>query len=518
VPAKDDAAARGIVFPVDSEGGRSSTRIGAAIVAAALRPMSAAHAAEALAERHWRRRYPLHFRRLVEDALADGQTALAGARAGLAHAHRSLAWADAEADQGEQAFDQAFARRLADASVGTTPPLHTATLRGAGDAAPAPWTVPWRGELLAGDRLRWKIDDWVARGIIEPGCGAALHRCAVQQDWFDLSDRTLVLLGAASEAGPLAKLSHWRANIIALDIDRSAPWQKIAATIRAGNATLHAPLAAPVAGDSADTWLARAGVDLLADSARVATWLQQFDSALDIAALAYLDGERHVRIALAMDAIQQALCAFRRDTTLAFLATPTDVFAVPEATAQAARDAWRDRATISRVLQRPLRLAMGERLFAPNIDTLIDAGNGRRYGIVDSLVIEQGPNYALAKRLQQWRALTARAAGHRVSMNVAPSTTTASVIKNPALAAGFAGADAFGIEVFEPATTNAIMAALWVHDLRNDQAAASPATALAHPFELLMSQAAHGGLWRSAYLPRSALPFAAALGWVKKRL
>ena len=86
------------------------------------------------------------------------------------------------------------------------------------------------------------------------------------------------------------------------------------------------------------------------------------------------------------------------------------------------------------------------------------------------------------------------------------------MVKNPALAAGFAGADRFGIEVFEPETTNALMAALWVHDLRHE------APALAHPAELFAHQACHGGLWRCAYLPRSALPFAAALGWVRQRL
>jgi hypothetical protein len=104
-----------------------------------------------------------------------------------------------------------------------------------------------------------------------------------------------------------------------------------------------------------------------------------------------------------------------------------------------------------------------------------------------------------------------------VSLNIAPSTTTASVVKNPALAAGFAGADTFGIEVFAPDTTNALMAAMWVHDLRSSESAANPALALNHPFELFMHQASHGGLWRCAYLPRTALPFAAALGWVKQR-
>ena len=143
--------------------------------------------------------------------------------------------------------------------------------------------------------------------------------------------------------------------------------------------------------------------------------------------------------------------------------------------------------------------------------------DGQRWGVVDGLVIEQGPNYALAKRLQQWRAIVARAEGQVASINVAPSTSTASVLSNPALAAGFRGAKAFDIEVFAPDTTNALMAALWVHDLRNPQSAAQPAVPLAHPLQLLVQGANHGGLWRVPYLPRSVLPFAALLGLMKRR-
>ena len=41
-----------------------------------------------------------------------------------------------------------------------------------------------------------------------------------------------------------------------------------------------------------------------------------------------------------------------------------------------------------------------------------------------------GSSYALAKRLQHWRAMLAREAGCLVSSNVAPSTRTASVTQN----------------------------------------------------------------------------------------
>ena len=54
--------------------------------------------------------------------------------------------------------------------------------------------------------------------------------------------------------------------------------------------------------------------------------------------LSYLDGALFVRIAVAMDAIAQALVARRPSTTLAFLGTPTDCHLVP-ATARAAAGA-----------------------------------------------------------------------------------------------------------------------------------------------------------------------------------
>ena len=504
-------AAAGIVFPAVDGGSRSTTTAGAAIIAAALSPLGAGWAEVALGEPHWRRTYPKYFGQLVEGALVDAETALASARCGLDAAWQTLRWAEGDS---EPPLEAALALALAPTESAGTRPLQTQTVRGRGDVAPAPWGVPYRGEILRGDALRRRIDTWATEGIIEPSAAAALHRCSTRPEWFDLADRMMVLLGAGSEAGPLRWLARWRARLVAVDIDRPATWQRIASVVDAGNATLHVPLHGSAGSGE---WTTFAGADMLTRAPDIARWVRRFDGPLDIAAHAYLDGERHVRVALAMDLIQRAVCHDRADTTLAFMATPTDVFAVPAATARASMTTYRERPMMSRGLQRPLRLATGDRFFQPNVTRLVRSRQGTDYGVVDSLVIEQGPNYALAKRLQQWRAVLARAAGHRVSLNIAPSTTTASVVKNPALAAGFAGADTFGIEVFEPETTNALMAALWVHDLRCDESAANPARRLAHPFELFIDNACHGGLWRTGYRPRSALPFAAALGWVRSR-
>src|SRR6185503_7434593 len=110
-------------------------------------------------------------------------------------------------------------------------------------------------------------------------------------------------------------------------------------------------------------------------------------------------------------------------------------------------------------LRRPLRILSGGRLLARNYPP------GLYPGINDSLVPQQGPNYALAKRLQRWRAAVARDAGGLVSLRVAPATRTRSVLRNRLLAAAYSGAHRFGIEVFAPATSNTLMAALLVHDL-----------------------------------------------------
>ncbi|MCB0901002.1 MAG: hypothetical protein KDB83_02550, partial [Actinobacteria bacterium] len=215
-----------------------------------------------------------------------------------------------------------------------------------------------------------------------------------------------------------------------------------------------------------------------------------------------------VRVSMAIDALSVLLARSNRDLSLAFLATPTDVFAVPEDAVAMARDRWNQRRT-RRILQAPLHLA---NLFEPAYrDTVID-DSGREVGISDCLVPQQGPNYALAKRLQRWRAIVARDAGTRVSLNVAPATRTRSVVKNRALAAAYAGAGQFGVEVFAPATANTLMAALLVRDLHDPQSAANPRRDLHNPMDLFADAANHGGLWRAAYEPRSVLTLAAVLG------
>ena len=88
--------------------------------------------------------------------------------------------------------------------------------------------------------------------------------------------------------------------------------------------------------------------------------------------------------------------------------------------------------------------------------------------------------------------------------------------RNRLLAGAYAGAHRFGVEVFDPSTSNTLMAAMLVHDLCDPGSVANPAVPLSHPLELLWSGANHGGLWRTPYAPRSVLGLAVVLGMVQR--
>ena len=498
----------GLQFPINPSNHKtSSSQTGKEIIAEALAMVDNSSSKHALAEKNWRKRYPFYFKILVEQGIRTGHHSLTIAKQGLHKAHHSFHF-----------YRNGQRYLLKDMMTDVqTANLHTIKFQGKSDAAPE-WYVPYQGKKLQGQALLTQIQRWEDMGIIEPSHADALRTAQAHPEWFNLSDRTLVLFGAGSEAGPLTWLSKWKANIVAVDLPNSRIWGKILNTIQQGNATLYAPCSQKLnAATPIATLKEKLGADLLTQTPEIAHWLSQNQHPLDLAAIAYLDGEKHVRVAMAMDSIMQYVSQQKPDTSLMFMCTPTDVYAVPKEVIAASQQKFQQRSKTQKMISKSLALVSGQYFFKKNQHSLITSDNGKEYGIADCLVVEQGPNYALAKRIQQWRATLARHSGQRVSINIAPSTTTHSVTKNPLLKAAFNGASLFDVESFEPETTNAIMAALWIHDLRHAESVANPETPLDHPLELMMHGANHGGLWRVAYLARSALPFAALYGFANQK-
>ena len=486
-----------VVFPLSADGRRSTSALGRAVVADALRPVDPVGARGAEQETSWRSGYLPHFRRLVEAGLPSRTAALSIARDGAASLHARM---QVTGPGGTETGLDALLSAPAQASFGTL------SVPGTGPPE-TELSLPYHGERLSGAALAGRLDAWVTGGIIEPSCAEAVREVAAHPQWLGLPGQTVIALGAGAEVGPLEVLLRWGARVVGVDLRSPAVWARVLGMARRGAGTLLVPVnpdAALAAGSDDQAIAQRAGLDLAREIPAAADWLAGLDGPLVLGNYVYADGAANVTVCAAADALTARLQAARRDVTLAFLATPTDVYAVPaDAVAQSAR-AYAARSSAAK-LAGPLRtLSRGRllrRAYLPGADP----------GINDSLVAQQGPNYALAKRLQRWRAMLAREAGTTVSLHVAPPTRTRSVVKNRVLAAAYAGAHRFGAEVFEPATTRMLMAALLVHDLNT----APPAHQ--HPWQDEAYAAAPGGLWRIAYAPRSALGLAAVLGYAASR-
>lgn len=480
----------GVVFPTSPSGERSTSAVGRAVIADALRDVDPIGASAAERETNWRSGYIRHLRRTTEAGLASRDAALTIARAGLGSIEGRMRVADAEGEEHELAS-------LRTAPAGRT--LATATVTG--DVDPQrELAVPYRGEWLRGDALRRQLERWQAAGTVEPSFVAAIGQVLDNPEWLALPGHTVVVLGAGAELGPLRSLLRWGATVAGIDLPVPSIWERILDVAHGSAGTLLVPVDADgQRGGEVDP--AHAGADLIGEVPAAADWIAGLPGTPVLGNYAYADGGTHVRVSVAVDALTQRVQASRDDVALAFLATPTDVFAVPADAVRHSVEAYEQRSRTAKVVGRPLRTLTGGRLLRRNYLAEVEPG------LCDALVAQQGPNYALAKRVQRWRAAVARSEGTTVSMNVAPSTRTQSVVKNRVLAAAYAGAHRFGIEIFEPETSNTLMAALLAHDLHTDGGVPHE-----HPWQDEAYAAAHGGLWRAAYAPRSALGLATVLG------
>ncbi len=500
----------GLAWPA-VRGRRSTTPTATAIIADAVRDVDAGLTATVEQVSDWRRDYPKIFRKLTELGASSPDAAIRSARNGLASMRRRFTFVR---DGAETSLDDALRGY-------TEPALRTVRITGSGAREDVNGlTLPYHGERLAGGGIARLGEDWVRRGIVEPSLADALDLVVEHPEWLDLRDVTVVVLGAGAEMGPLVSLLRWGAHVVALDLPRPATWERLMGLVAASAGTMSVPV--PVSADVADDHNAKeiaavAGADLITQLPETVTWLRTFEGPLTVGNYVYADGGLHVLTSVAGDVLMTAIGEGRPEVSLAFLATPTDAFVVPEEVVENSRRRAKQQAGQRRAMQRAAQLASLNTLFQPNYPRLYAMDDGRLVGINDAIVPRQGPNYLVAKRLQRWRAAVERMNGRLVSLNVAPPTRTHSVVKNRALAAAYAGAPRFGLEIFDPSTSNTLMAALLVHDLRNPSALANPATPLHNPIELLWQGANHGGLWRNPFSAESVLGIAVVLGMFESR-
>eukprot|EP00928_Gymnodinium_smaydae_P072193 TRINITY_DN555_c1_g1_i2.p2 TRINITY_DN555_c1_g1~~TRINITY_DN555_c1_g1_i2.p2 ORF type:complete len:786 (-),score=200.35 TRINITY_DN555_c1_g1_i2:78-2435(-) len=514
--------AEGVEFPLDADGTRSTMGINKSAIAAALRAADeqAAKDIDDIPDKKWRRAYQKGIVETVRQGAKSEKAALDMSKAGLDYLHKTMvfvrpAGADDKAISLEQAMKTLTSSKFKTHEVKGEAPRQTEFT-----VQYKPYGTPGALKELKGDALHRQIDTWIRTGVIESSCGVSMDKVIDNPEWLDLSDTYFVLFGATSAMGPFYRLMDLGANVIALDLDRPPIWEKLLRETRSRAGRLIFPVKEAIPAGASDADIAKvAGCNLLTDTPEIRTWLQDLypKERLICMALAYLDGALFVKVSMAMDAIIKSLIEKRGADKMgvAYLCTPTDAHLCTPASVEAAKSNGRKAPGWQNMLA-PL-LGKAGMPMRKNVEKPVLGADGEPIEglhLVDCIIPEQGPNYILAKRLQHWRAMLARSAGCIASSNVAPSTATASVLSNVMFALSYKGMSMMRpMEITYQETSNSVMAALLIRDVKDPTSSAHPKTPLKNPLCLFTENSFHGGCWRSGW-KFSSLGAPALLGYV----
>eukprot|EP00293_Proteomonas_sulcata_P001924 CAMPEP_0184327796 /NCGR_PEP_ID=MMETSP1049-20130417/143275_1 /TAXON_ID=77928 /ORGANISM="Proteomonas sulcata, Strain CCMP704" /LENGTH=362 /DNA_ID=CAMNT_0026650071 /DNA_START=1 /DNA_END=1089 /DNA_ORIENTATION=- len=307
--------------------------------------------------------------------------------------------------------------------------------------------------------------------------------------------------------GPFQMLKELGAHIIAVDIDSPKLWKRLIEEVKYNSAgDISFPMKVPYTGQEGQALYEQCGANMITDTPAVRNWMMEAVPELcqgkrvTMGAYAYLDSEWHVRVNLACDAIMSGVMdSYGADkVALHYLPTPTDAYVIPEPAAHAIKY-HHDTAPM---WQKGLEVALGPMgRMVPNKPELLKRDDGQDVYIMDGLVETQGPNYALAKRIQQWRAILARQQGARVCFHVAPATATQSVIHNKLFAAAYGGSHYFKpVEIFYQEFSSAVCGALLINDIKNPTSCSNPDVEIKHGIMAWLGKKAfHGGFLRVPY-------------------
>jgi hypothetical protein len=324
---------RGIVWPLDSKGGRSSTDTNKAVIAAAVGAVDPAAASAIVKTKNWRFGYVKHWTKMVELQCKSPEAALKVATAGLAKAYEIFEFV--APDGSSVSFDKAMNDK-------TSESFFTGTIKGQGKAPVGTLEIPYKGGTLSGQKLKDQVKAWVEYGTIEPSAGEAIIKCVDHPEWLsEIKNRYFVLLGAGSAMGPLLVLMALGANVIAIDLDRPGIWKRLIGIARESSGSITFPMKVDQSKCSTDDALYEAaGCNLFTHTPMIRDWLLNLypGKPFAVGCYAYLDGALHVQVSLAMDAICRDLSEKRKNTSLAYLCTPTDLHLIPKEANEAAQE------------------------------------------------------------------------------------------------------------------------------------------------------------------------------------
>jgi len=508
---KKETPVEGIVFPTDAKGTRSTTTAGKAVWSAAISAVPGTEAINdaLMGEKDWRFGYVSHLVAIAQASARSRANTLAISNAGLASILSSMEFVR---DGKTSTLEAAMAAPVPSK-------FFTAKITGSG-ALPAPGSelqLPFRGENLSGQAIVAQVEKWVAYGCMEPDVADAVKAVCADPTKISLKGHCFVLIGAGSEMGPFTTLMRMGATVIATGTKRANRWTRLLEIARASPGTLLFPIDC-AQGDLSDADLcAAAGCDLTCDTPELSAWVCAEASAKEFSAITlgcyvYMDGEAHVRASVAMDVMTTALAATAKKSgkkmAVAYLGSPGTCSVIPKEAHEA---------SIRNQAEAPL----WHKLLSPQgntMDPVTPDDGGEAVYLHNGFSITQGPNYALAKTMQMWRAMVLREEmGVTVSSNMAPGTRTASMLSSAAMSAYLDGQGHIVPCVsFDADTSAGLMALLLLFDITDPSSPANPSVPLANPSSIFAKKGVHGGYWRSPWTLGSMGTALAVIGRVWK--
>eukprot|EP00929_Paragymnodinium_shiwhaense_P009290 TRINITY_DN11340_c0_g1_i1.p1 TRINITY_DN11340_c0_g1~~TRINITY_DN11340_c0_g1_i1.p1 ORF type:complete len:490 (-),score=114.72 TRINITY_DN11340_c0_g1_i1:163-1632(-) len=466
----------GIAFPKTEKGDRSTTTFNKAVYSAIAQKLADDALVQQInGEKDWRHQYHVHIDELTKRLLFAGcqskDAAVAALQAGLEEARKM----DFEnADGSFVALQDAVAAAAFD----------VAKIQGTGTPETT-LTCPYKGRRLTGEVLAEQCDAWATKGVMEPDCAQSIKDGVQKID--SLKGRTFVVLGAGSELGPLRLLLQAGATVAAVATRKPKRWAELIEFTKgtAGTLLLPVPQGKTEEAEAANV----AGADLTEETPAILDWCvrvaKEAPGMVTVGTYLYADGEANVRLTVAsdmiVDKITQELGASK--ASCAWLTSCSTSLVIPDAAFEAQQQILKEKTSW---WQRGLG--------SPNKCEAVATESKGSVRFYKGFEVLQGPNYALAQLMRQWRAMILASAGYVVSAPVTPSCHTESVRKNSTMAAVLDGmAYQEPLEAFEPDACQSLMFAVLVSDL------SEPVPELASPQHLFARKSFHSGLWRCPF-------------------
>ena len=121
--------------------------------------------------------------------------------------------------------------------------------------------------------------------MLEPSAADAVREVAAHPEWLRLEGRTVAVLGAGAEMGPLRPLLRWGARVAAVDLPRPAIWERVLGRPARRAGTLLVPVAAGPTGRRT-----RRAPTCSPRCRQSADWLAGLDGRLVLGNYVYADG------------------------------------------------------------------------------------------------------------------------------------------------------------------------------------------------------------------------------------